>query len=376
MENVILARCTIEFEGNAEGELPLKKGQIVVVKDQRGKAGAEGIWRGVYKQGDGTFARGWFPSHYVKILDEEEMKKKKIKVVKSSHPPPTPSHAESLPSDSSTPLVPTPPSPMHTPDPPLHSESSLASIPSPRAAPDLFAPATPLPAPKLFSTPLDKVLDAYGHARPAVPHIVADTLAYLEGCAMHVPNLFRGSADKRAIHDLKDAFEAAYKKQLRLRPDELSPLSSDPNVPASLLKLFLYYLPSPVLAPTPDTYTRLVATTAPRELNAIIATLPEPNQAIGEVLFPFLARLAVNHQDNKLTPAVLASVFAPILLPPRDPECRGGSGVCMGDGGVGTRGVDESEGRDSACEGVGGGCDDFTTLIFFFFISSSSSIFT
>jgi hypothetical protein len=51
---------------------------VIVIKDQ----GANGWWRGLYKKEDGSFAKGKFPTSHVSILDEEEMKKRKIKVVK------------------------------------------------------------------------------------------------------------------------------------------------------------------------------------------------------------------------------------------------------------------------------------------------------
>jgi hypothetical protein len=51
---------------------------VIVIKEQ----GASGWWRGLYKKDDGAFAKGKFPAECVSVMDEEELKKRKIKVVK------------------------------------------------------------------------------------------------------------------------------------------------------------------------------------------------------------------------------------------------------------------------------------------------------
>lgn len=49
-----------------------------MIKEQN----SNGWWRGLYKKEDGSFAKGNFPAANVNVLDEEELKKRKIKVVK------------------------------------------------------------------------------------------------------------------------------------------------------------------------------------------------------------------------------------------------------------------------------------------------------
>lgn len=75
--NIVILTKYLFFCSN-ETELALKKGQLIVIKEQ----GANGWWRGLYKREDGTFAKGKFPAQNVSILDEEELRKRKIKVVK------------------------------------------------------------------------------------------------------------------------------------------------------------------------------------------------------------------------------------------------------------------------------------------------------
>src|SRR5436305_13102702 len=98
----------------------------------------------------------------------------------------------------------------------------------------------------------------------------------------------------------------------------------------TLLKQFLRDLPDPLL--TSANYASFIKSAAIKDdivrrdsLHAIINSLPDPNYATLRALTLHLHRVAKRSQQNKMTPANLATCLGPTLMGQQDQS--GGPGV-------------------------------------------------
>lgn len=155
---------------------------------------------------------------------------------------------------------------------------------------------------------------------PRIMKFLTDAILKLNGC--HTEGIFRVPGDVDQITELRCRVE---KKNYDLNG------CTDPNVPASLLKLWLRELAEPLI-PTSvyDECTQIGKTENEEGANAgqkaweLVQTLPEMNRLVIVYMIDFLRIIAEpeNQPYTKMTKDNLAMVFAPNFLrcPSDDPE--------------------------------------------------------
>ncbi|XP_060806431.1 uncharacterized protein LOC106138876 isoform X2 [Amyelois transitella] len=154
---------------------------------------------------------------------------------------------------------------------------------------------------------------------PKVPAVVNACLTHLRRYGLHTIGLFRVSASKKRVRQLREEWERC----------QSSPLDQTtcPHDVATLLKEFLRDLPDPLLCR--DLYQAFLHTQKIRsrrtQLEAIrllVQLLPAAHRDTLSALLAFLAQLAAcaacggdgEPAGNRMTPANLATVFAPNIL--------------------------------------------------------------
>ncbi|XP_053616683.1 uncharacterized protein RhoGAP102A isoform X2 [Plodia interpunctella] len=155
---------------------------------------------------------------------------------------------------------------------------------------------------------------------PKVPAVVNACLSHLRRYGLHTIGLFRVSASKKRVRQLREEWERC----------QTSPLDQTtcPHDVATLLKEFLRDLPDPLLCR--DLYQAFLHTQKIRSrrtqfeaIRLIVQLLPAAHRDTLNALLSFLAQLATHSADseddrepagNKMTSANLATIFAPNIL--------------------------------------------------------------
>ncbi|XP_037882478.1 uncharacterized protein LOC119633180 isoform X1 [Glossina fuscipes] len=172
--------------------------------------------------------------------------------------------------------------------------------------------------------------DQFGLAKPElkVPKFMISCLNYLERNGLHSVGLFRVSASKKRVKQMRDEFEKTGKKRF----DD----NTSPHDVATLLKEFLRDLPEPLLSN--KLYTALLGTQKIRNrrlqmeaISHLVKLLPPAHRDTLYVLLRFLAKVAACSDDippsdnsqqangNKMDSNNLATVFAPNILRTTNP---------------------------------------------------------
>ncbi|KND03644.1 uncharacterized protein SPPG_01117 [Spizellomyces punctatus DAOM BR117] len=170
----------------------------------------------------------------------------------------------------------------------------------------------------LFGEPLEDImkteLEKNPHASlPRILPFLADAIIHLNGC--RAEGIFRVPGDADAVTELR----------MRVEKGDYSVMGiSDPNVPSSLLKLWLRDLADPLIPS--EFYSSCIqvgqeesriplSQSGPAALR-IISSLPEINQRVVNYMINFLRVIAEpqNQPFTKMTISNLAMVFAPNFL--------------------------------------------------------------
>ncbi|XP_049878612.1 uncharacterized protein LOC126375633 isoform X2 [Pectinophora gossypiella] len=159
-------------------------------------------------------------------------------------------------------------------------------------------------------------LEEAGGGGPRVPALVSACLAHLRRHGLRTLGLFRVSASKKRVRQLREEWERGQ--------DAALDAAVCPHDVATLLKEFLRDLPDPLLCR--DLYTAFLQTQKIRNrrlqweaLKLIVQLLPAAHRDTLNALLSFLAELAAHSEDgrepgNKMDAANLATVFAPNIL--------------------------------------------------------------
>lgn len=156
----------------------------------------------------------------------------------------------------------------------------------------------------VFGVPLDS----------SCPILVCDCKAYIEAHGMKTEGLFRIPGDTDTVNVLKSKYEQDAKSNV------LSTMRLDIHDVGTLFKLYFRMLPEPLL-PTSH-YDRLmdsVRAEGSREevvegVMEVVRGIPSPQRECLGFIIHFLREVTALEQYNKMTPANLATCFAPTLL--------------------------------------------------------------
>ncbi|XP_068622936.1 uncharacterized protein [Battus philenor] len=151
---------------------------------------------------------------------------------------------------------------------------------------------------------------------PKVPGLVSACLTHLRRHGLRTLGLFRVSASKKRVRQLREEWERAQEAALDS--------AVCPHDVATLLKEFLRDLPDPLLCR--DLYPAFLQTQKIRNrrlqweaIRLIVQLLPAAHRDTLNALLTFLAQLASHSEDdsepgNKMDAANLATIFAPNIL--------------------------------------------------------------
>ncbi|XP_047998256.1 uncharacterized protein LOC125235727 isoform X1 [Leguminivora glycinivorella] len=159
-------------------------------------------------------------------------------------------------------------------------------------------------------------LEEAGCGGPRVPGLVSACLAHLRRHGLRTIGLFRVSASKKRVRQLREEWERGQEAALDA--------AVCPHDVATLLKEFLRDLPDPLLCR--DLYSAFLCTQKIRNrrlqweaLRLIVQLLPAAHRDTLNALLSFLSQLATHSEDdrqpgNKMDAANLATIFAPNIL--------------------------------------------------------------
>jgi len=155
--------------------------------------------------------------------------------------------------------------------------------------------------------------------KTAAPRVLCDCIAYITAHGMNVEGIFRVPGEQ----DTVDALKAAYEKDENR--NVLQEMKVEPHDVGTLFKLYFRMMPEPLI---PTSHYDLILDSVRMEhktkedlinsVNKVANSLPSPNKECLGLILTFLKQVAANSEINKMTPANLATCFAPSLL--RAPE--------------------------------------------------------
>ncbi|CAG9571560.1 unnamed protein product [Danaus chrysippus] len=161
-----------------------------------------------------------------------------------------------------------------------------------------------------------------GNGGPKVPALVSSCLSHLRRHGLDTLGLFRVSASKKRVRQLREEWERGQEAALDA--------AVCPHDVATLLKEFLRDLPDPLLCR--DLYPAFLQTQKIRNrrlqweaLRLIVQLLPAAHRDTLSALLAFLSQLASHAGDedtpgNKMNAANLATIFAPNILHKNKPN--------------------------------------------------------
>ena len=155
--------------------------------------------------------------------------------------------------------------------------------------------------------------------RHSAPRVLCDCMAYITAHGMQVEGIFRIPGHQ----DTVDALRAMYEKNEAA--NVLGDMKCEPHDVATLFKTYFRMLPEPLLPVSHYDHlmesVRMEHKTKDDMIAAVmdvLNTVPSPQRECLGLIIHFLKKVS-NHSDaNKMTPANLATCFAPSLL--RAPE--------------------------------------------------------
>ncbi|KAF9093725.1 hypothetical protein BGX29_009816 [Mortierella sp. GBA35] len=168
-----------------------------------------------------------------------------------------------------------------------------------------------LPATPLFGASLEEAVRmSHIPGTPMVPAILVRCAEFLEAKGIHEVGLYRVPGSHASVQKLKLMFDSGKDHNL-LAMDAI-----DPNDIATLLKLYLRELPTPLLpAVFLEQFQTLLSTDRQicHNLRGILIGLPRPNYVVLSYLCHHLSRIAAHADKTKMNVSNLGVVFAPTL---------------------------------------------------------------
>ncbi|KAF9944401.1 hypothetical protein BGZ70_004689, partial [Mortierella alpina] len=168
-----------------------------------------------------------------------------------------------------------------------------------------------LPACPIFGASLeDAVRMSHISGTPMVPAVLLRCAEYLEVKGIDEVGLYRVPGSHASVQKLKKMFDTGKDHNL------LAMEGIDPNDIATLLKLYLRELPTPLLpAIFLEQFQSLISTDRQicHTLRGILVRLPRPNYVVLSYLCHHLSRIAAHSEKTKMNVSNLGVVFAPTL---------------------------------------------------------------
>mmetsp|Transcript_33753 Transcript_33753/g.95001 ORF Transcript_33753/g.95001 Transcript_33753/m.95001 type:complete len:1097 (-) Transcript_33753:213-3503(-) len=168
---------------------------------------------------------------------------------------------------------------------------------------------------KVFSIPLQELMERPSNRGRSIPIIVQDCLDQLILRGLHSVGIFRLSGTFSAMDSLRNEYD---------RGMEVNLSEADIHDVAGLLKMWMRELPEPLLSNA--LYKDFLATVdesipeskSIRKIRKLVDMLPECNKNVVQALTKFFHMISQNHESTKMSVSNLAIVVAPNLLD--DPE--------------------------------------------------------
>ncbi|KAF9112869.1 hypothetical protein BGX27_002670 [Mortierella sp. AM989] len=174
-----------------------------------------------------------------------------------------------------------------------------------------FSASKGLVACPIFGASLDDAVRlSHIPGTPMVPAVLFRSVEYLEAKGVDEVGLYRVPGSHASVQKLKKMFDSG--KDINL----LSMEAIDPNDIATLLKLYLRELPSPLLpAVFLEQFQSVISTDRQvcHSLRGILLRLPRTNYIVLSFLCHHLSRIASHSGKTKMNVSNLAVVFAPTL---------------------------------------------------------------
>ncbi|KAG0209377.1 hypothetical protein BGX28_010365 [Mortierella sp. GBA30] len=169
----------------------------------------------------------------------------------------------------------------------------------------------PAPNSPIFGANLDDAIqNSHIPDTPLVPAVLYRCAVFLEARGVDEVGLYRVPGSHANVQKLKRMFDTGKDYDL-LAMDGI-----DPNDIATLLKLYLRELPTPLLPPTLlEQFQSLLSTDVHicHTLRGILIRLPRPNYVVLSYLCHHLSKIASHSERTKMTVSNLGVVFAPTL---------------------------------------------------------------
>ncbi|PRP89485.1 hypothetical protein PROFUN_01348 [Planoprotostelium fungivorum] len=170
-------------------------------------------------------------------------------------------------------------------------------------------------ASSLFGLPIEHGLTE-NCSNMDVPQIAQELIECLSRKKyLHTEGIFRVASDKNRVKSLKADYDKAFTTGYKHKVDLLKYADESAHTVAAVLKLYLYYLPEPLLLPSPSFMSHWHDVIRDRGVERGIDSLPARSRALVEYLFDYLAKLVGAQQNNKLSASTVSKIFGPILLP-------------------------------------------------------------
>ena len=165
------------------------------------------------------------------------------------------------------------------------------------------------PSNPIFGSPLEEVMARDPSAK--VPRVIQDGIAYMYRKGLKDEGIFRLSGAKGDVDSLKAAYD--YGEDVDLQAIK------DPNVIASLLKLYLRELPEPLLpAKDYDAYIAAVQLGDDEQvvakLTELMENVPKINKNVLNMFCRMLSCVTMNEKFNKMSPANCSIILGPNIL--------------------------------------------------------------
>jgi len=166
----------------------------------------------------------------------------------------------------------------------------------------------------VFGVSLDEIMELQAEKYPdeklpMVVKVLIEKIRNLDG--YRCEGIFRVPGDTELVQVMR----------IEIDNMEYNLKGSDPNTPASLLKLWLRELAEPLIPA--DVYARCIADYGDSEKAlAVVNSLPELNRRIAKCIVHLLQDVSKYEAVNKMSVSNLAMVFAPNFLrcPSQDPQ--------------------------------------------------------
>jgi hypothetical protein len=149
----------------------------------------------------------------------------------------------------------------------------------------------------------------------AAPRVLCDCMAFIEAHGMKTEGIFRIPGQQDTVDALRAAFEKDEGRNV------LGEMKCENHDVATLLKTYFRMLPQP-LVPVSHYDPLMEAVRAEHKTKeelvqavmTVIRDVPSPHRECLGFIIHFLKRVSANSDVNKMTPANLATCFAPSLL--------------------------------------------------------------